>query len=580
MARLSPYFAYRHDDDGNGYLEVHLRGNALLRMAATNKGTAFSERERRELGLEGMLPPQICGLEQQVARLYRGYCRQPDDIAKYQYLRAMQERSEVRFYAMLKQHLEEMMPIVYTPTVGKAVQQYSDLYQAPRGITVSAKNIDHIDDILLDYPLHDVRMIVATDASAILGIGDQGHGGLAICIGKLALYTAGSGLSPFHTMPVNIDVGTDRRELLEDPDYLGIHEARLKGDAYFDLLDNFVAAVKRRWPKAIIQWEDFAKDVAFKVLDRYKDRVASFNDDIQGTGAVTLAGLIAACKLKGEALTDQRICVVGAGAGGVGVAKAIQDGLVHEGLSREQARRQMFVMDAGGLVVEGVSSQGYQLPVSQFPETYAGWRVDGEIPSLLEVIEQGRPTVLIGLTGVCGLFTEPLIRHMAENSARPIVFPLSNPTANCEAIPQDVMDWTSGRAIIATGSPFADVVHGEEHHPVGQGNNAFVFPGIGFAAVLGRCHRISDDMIIESAFALADYTERHYLSRERIFPPINDLQEVSVEVAARVLAVAIADGSVGRDDLAQYDLAGLQDYVRSRMWEPRYLPYRVAEDAL
>jgi malate dehydrogenase (oxaloacetate-decarboxylating) len=580
MARLSPYFAYRHDAEGEGYLEVYLRGNALLRMAATNKGTAFSERERRELGLEGMLPPQVCGLEQQVRRLYRGFSRQPDDIAKYQYLRAMQERSEVRFYAMLKQHLEEMMPIVYTPTVGKAVQQYSDLYQAPRGITVSAKNIDHIDQILADYPLYDVRMIVATDASAILGIGDQGHGGLAICIGKLALYTAGSGVSPFHTMPVNIDVGTDRRELLEDPDYLGIHEPRLKGDAYFALLDRLVDAVKRRWPRAIIQWEDFARDVAFKVLERYKERVASFNDDIQGTGAVTLAGLIAACKLKGEKLTDQRICVVGAGAGGIGVAKAIRQGLLHEGLGEDEARRRLFVVDAGGLVVEGVNAQPYQVAVSQSPAANADWTLQGDVPSLLEVIEQGRPTVLLGLTGVSGLFTEPLIRHMADNAERPIIFPLSNPTSNTEAIPQDIMDWTGGRAIIAAGSPFADVVHDGVQHPVGQGNNAFVFPGIGFAAILGRCHRISDAMIIESAFALADYTERHYLSRERIFPPINDLSEVSVEVAARVLAVAVADGSVGRDDLVGRTLGELQDYVRSRMWEPRYLPYRVAPDAL
>ena len=439
MARLSPYFAYKRDPAGGEYLEVYLRGNPLLRMAATNKGTAFTQRERLELGLEGMLPPSVCSLEQQVARLYRGYCRQSDDIAKYQYLRAMQERSEVRFYAMLQQHLEEMMPIVYTPTVGKAVQQYSDLYQAPRGITVSSQNIDHIDQILADYPLCNVRMIVATDSSAILGIGDQGHGGLAICIGKLALYTAGAGVSPFHTMPVNFDVGTDRKELLEDPDYLGVHEPRLRGDEYFALLDRFVAAVKQRWPKAIVQWEDFAKDVAFKVLERYRGGIASFNDDIQGTGAVTLAGLIAACKAKGESLVDQRIVVVGAGAGGVGVAKAIQDGLVYEGLSRAQARRQMFVLDAAGLVVEGVSAQGYQLAVSQFAATYADWSLQGEIPSLLEVLEQARPTVLLGLTGVAGLFKEPLVRRMAANTERPIIFPLSNPTANSEAIPQDLI---------------------------------------------------------------------------------------------------------------------------------------------
>ncbi|MGB5614288.1 MAG: NAD-dependent malic enzyme, partial [Sedimenticolaceae bacterium] len=510
MDRISPYFSYKRDSDGNGYLEVCVRGVALLRMSATNKGTAFTEKERRVLGLEGALPPHVTTLERQVAKLYRTFTRQPDDIAKYQFLRDAQERSEVRFYSLLQQHLEEMMPIVYTPTVGKAVQQYSDLYTAPRGITVSPRNIDHIDQILEDYPLHDVRMVVATDSSAILGIGDQGHGGLAICIGKLALYTAGAGVSPFHTMPVNIDVGTDRKELLLDPDYLGVHQKRLKGDAYFDLLDRFVDAVERRWPKSIIQWEDFAKDVAFKVLERYKATVPSFNDDIQGTGAVTLAGLIAACKLKGEKLTEQRIVVAGAGAGGVGVAKAIQDGLVHEGLSREQARRQMFVMDIGGLVVEDVHAQQYQLPVSQFRETYSDWSIDGEVPSLLEVVIQAKPTILLGLTGVSGLFNEPLVRQMAKNTERPIIFPLSNPTSNCEAVPDDLIQWTDGKAIIATGSPFPDVSYEGRRISVGQGNNAFVFPGIGFAAILGRCKRITEAMIIESAFALAEYTNKHY----------------------------------------------------------------------
>jgi malate dehydrogenase (oxaloacetate-decarboxylating) len=580
MAKLSPYFSYHIDETGKPYLEVRLRGNALLRMAATNKGTAFSERERLELGLEGMLPPQVCTLQDQVERLYRGFCRQTDDISKYQYLRAMQERSEVRFYAMLQQHLEEMMPIVYTPTVGKAVQQYSDLYQAPRGITVSPRNIDHIDQILADYPLLDVRMIVATDSSAILGIGDQGHGGLAICIGKLALYTAGAGVSPFHTMPVNFDVGTDRQELLEDPQYLGVHEPRLRGDAYFELLDRFVDAVKRRWPKCVIQWEDFAKDVAFKVLDRYKDSVPSFNDDIQGTGAVTLAGLIAACKLKGESLVEQRIVVVGAGAGGVGVAKSIQDGLVHEGLTREEARRRMFVMDAGGLVVEDVSALPYQLPVSQFADTYSDWSIDGDTPSLIEVITQARPTVLLGLTGVAGLFTEPLVRHMAENTERPIIFPLSNPTSNCEAIPEDLVRWTDGKVIVATGSPFPDVAYNHGIHPVGQGNNAFVFPAIGFAAILGRCCRISDAMIIESAFALAEYTDRHHHAAGRIFPPISDLRKVSMEVAAHVLAVALRDGSATRKDIDPDDADGLLALFESRAWQPGYLSYRLAEDAL
>ncbi|MCW8962433.1 MAG: oxaloacetate-decarboxylating malate dehydrogenase, partial [Gammaproteobacteria bacterium] len=285
---LSKYFDYKQDEAGNGYLEVHLKGIALLRLAATNKGTAFTERERIELGLDGLLPPHVVDLKHQLERLYRSFKQQPDDIAKYQFLRSLQERSEFAYYGLLENHLEEMMPIIYTPTVGKAVQQYSSLYQAPRGITLSADNIDRADAVMENYPWGDVRMIVATDSSAILGIGDQGHGGLAICIGKLALYTAGCGVSPFHTMPVNLDVGTDRHDLLQDPTYLGIHKNRLRGEEYFALVDKFVASVQKRWPKAVIQWEDFAKNVAFEVLERFKDKIPCFNDDIQGTGAVVL----------------------------------------------------------------------------------------------------------------------------------------------------------------------------------------------------------------------------------------------------------------------------------------------------
>lgn len=571
MARLSRYFDYKRDDQGTAYLEVALRGMALLRLNATNKGTAFSEQERQALGLEGLLPPRICGLDQQIGRIYRGFVRQTDDLAKYQYLRSLQERNEVAFYALLERHLEEMMPIVYTPTVGKAVQQFSALYQQPRGITITRDNVARIDAVLDNYPWRDVRMIVVTDSSAILGIGDQGYGGLAICIGKLALYTAGSGVSPFHTMPVSLDVGTDRAELLEDPSYLGMHHPRLRGDEYLQMLDAFVYAVERRWPKAVIQFEDFAKDVAFNVLNRYKDKVPCFNDDIQGTGAVALSGLLSACKRKGdESLATQRVVVVGAGAGGVGVAKAIQDGMVHLGLSVEQARRQMFVMDVGGLVVEGVTAQNYQLPVAQFPDSYADWTIAGNVPSLMEVLEQGGATILLGLTGVPGLFNEPLIRQMAANAEQPIICPLSNPTSNCEAVPEDIVRWTDGRAIIATGSPFADVSHAGVTHHIGQGNNAFVFPGIGFAAIIGKCKRISDAMIIESAFALTDYTEQHYLDKGRIFPPIRDLREVSMYVAARVLKVAMDEGLADRADLQGHDL---EAYLRSRAWQAEYLPF-------
>ena len=574
MPQLSPYISYKTDEKGNGYLEIALRGFPMLRMSALNKGTAFTREERAAFSLEGLLPPRVTTLDDQVRRVYQGYLKLDDDIEKYQYLRACQERSEVIFFKLLEQHLDEMMPIVYTPTVGKAVQHYSDLYQRPRGLTVSILGIDHIDQVVDDYPWHDVRMIVATDSSAILGIGDQGVGGLAISIGKLALYTAGGGLSPFHTMPVCLDVGTNNEKLLNDPNYLGVHRKRLSGDAYFDMLDRFVDSVQRRWPKAVIQWEDFAKDVAFKVLERYKERVPCFNDDIQGTGAVVLAGLLSACKKLGQKLSEQRIVVVGAGAGGVGVARAIQEGLVHEGLNREQARRQMFVIDAAGLVVEEfIEPDSYQQPVSQFSTTYADWNIAGDRPSLMEVLDQAEPTILLGLTGVGGLFSREIIERMAANCEHPIIFPLSNPTANCEAVPEDIIRWTDGKALVAAGSPFGPVDYEGAMHAIGQGNNAFVFPGIGFAAVLGKCRRITEAMILESAYAVADYTDKHHLHKGLFFPPISELRNVSLYVTERVLRVALEEGSSTRTDLDDVDL---REYVRSRAWEAGYLPFMPA----
>lgn len=573
MAHISRYFDYKLDENGAGYLEVALKGMALLRMNATNKGTAFSLEERRALGLEGLLPPKVLTLQQQADRVYRSFLTKPDDISKYQMLRATQERNEVVFYRVLADHLEEMMPIVYTPTVGKAVQEYSSLYKSARGMTFCPGTIDRADELLSNYPWQDVRMIVATDSSAILGIGDQGHGGLAISIGKLALYTAGAGVSPFHTMPVHLDVGTDREDLLADPEYLGYPAKRITGDEYMDFVEKFVDAVETRWPKAVIQWEDFAKDIAYKVLDRYKDRIPCFNDDIQGTGATVLAGLLTACKSRNLSISDQKIVVVGAGAGGVGVARAIQAGLVHAGLSVEQARRQMFVMDIDGLVVEGHTDEEYKFQTCQFEETYADWDIKGERPDLEEVVRFARPTVLLGLTGCTGLFGEELVRAMAENCEHPMIFPLSNPTTRCEATPEDLYQWTDGRAVVSTGSPFAPVEWGGKKHLIGQGNNAFVFPGIGFASILGKCRRISDAMILESAFALADYTEEYYLQQELIFPPVSALRDVSLYVTARVLKKALEDGSADRPDLEGMSVEELEAYATSRAWEPKYLPF-------
>ncbi|MCF6188873.1 MAG: NAD-dependent malic enzyme [Cocleimonas sp.] len=582
---LSPFFDLKTDKNKQKYLDVYSRGIEILRLTALNKGTAFTEKERIELGFEGLLPPVVVTLDDQVTRLYTGFTDQTSDIAKYQFLRAVQERNEVLFYALISKYLEEMMPIIYTPTVGKAVQQYSSLYRSPRGLTFTADNIERADAIVNNYPWNDVRMIVATDSSAILGIGDQGHGGLAISIGKLALYTAGGGLSPFNTLAVDLDVGTDREDLRSDPGYLGVREKRLTGDAYFKVLDQFVDAVQKRWPKAIIQWEDFAKDIAFTVLERYKDKLPSFNDDIQGTGAVVLAGLLSACKIKGEALADQKIVVVGAGAGGVGVAKVIQDGLVRKGLTREQARKQMFIMDEFGLVVEGISPDEYKKPIMQFSDTYKSWEIDGKIPSLMEVIQQAKPTILLGLTGVSGLFTQDVIEAMAQNNDTPIIFPLSNPTSNVEAIPEDIYQWCAnagtGDAIVASGSPFSDVVSNGKTYTIGQGNNAFIFPGLGFASVLGECSKITDSMIIESAYALADYTAEHYLQDhsqnhlqdKKIYPPIADLQAVSMFITKRVLDLMIEEGIATKKDIQQSDINAL---IRENSWKAEYLPFVAA----
>lgn len=568
---LSPFFDLKFEPQK--YLEVYSRGIEVLRLTALNKGTAFSQQERIELGIEGLLPPVVVTLDDQVVRLYTSYLNQPSDIAKYQFLRAVQERNEVLYFALISRHLEEMMPIIYTPTVGKAVQRYSALYRSPRGLTFTAENISRSDSIVSNYPWNDVRMIVATDSSAILGIGDQGHGGLAICIGKLALYTAGGGLSPFNTLAVNLDVGTERDDLINDPGYLGVAEKRLKGEAYFQMLDKFVASVKKRWPKAIIQWEDFAKDVAFAVLERYQDKIPSFNDDIQGTGAVVLAGLLSACHLKNEKLSEQRIVVVGAGAGGVGVAKVIQDGLVHEGLSREQARRQMFIMDEFGLVVEGISPDAYKKPIMQFVESYQDWDIENDIPTLLDVIHHAKPTIILGLTGVSGLFTQDVIEGMAKHNKRPIIFPLSNPTSNVEAIPEDIYKWCAkfdSQPIVASGSPFPNIAINGQNHIIGQGNNAFIFPGLGFASVLAECEMISDMMIIESAFALAEYTVENYSDERRIYPPINDLQNVSQVITKRVLELLIREGIFNHTELKTIDL---DEFINTHSWQAEYLPF-------
>ncbi len=567
--RVSRLFDLKEDERGRKYMEVYLDGIALLRLVLTNKGTAFSYEERVALRLEGLLPPQFNTLEQQIDRVYEGFVQAPTDIDKYQYLRAVQERQEILFYALLEKHLEEMLPIVYTPTVGAAVQQFSALYQSPRGLSISPLNIDRAPLALDCYPMEDVRMIVATDSSAILGIGDQGYGGLAIPIGKMALYTVAGGVSPFHTMPVALDVGTDRMDLISDYNYLGVRQKRLRGDDYYKFLDRFVDAVWSRWPDAVIQWEDLSKTAAFNVLERYRDRGPSFNDDIQGTGAVALAGILAACHLREESLRDEVFVIHGAGAGGIGVAWAIREGLVRAGLSRKEAQARVFVLDSGGLLLTDRDIEEYKKAFAHEREAVRGWEFAGDSPDLVETIRNSKATALLGLSGRPGAFDEEVVRAMAENHKWPIIFPLSNPTSSAEAKPVDIFRWTDGQAIVATGSPFEPVMMGGVTHPIGQGNNAFIFPGLGFGAILSDARSITDGMVLEASQALADYTIEKYVEGGLIYPPVSDLQETSVRVATRVVQQAIEDGVARRENIPE----DVESFVRSRFWRPTYLPF-------
>lgn len=569
MARLSRYFELVRDGSGAERLRVHVDGVALLRLALTNKGTAFPIEERIALCLDGLLPPHVGTLDEQLARVYQGFTKQPTDLAKYSYLRSLQERNEILFYALLERHLEEMLPIVYTPTVGEAVQKFHALYQSARGLSLSVENIDRAKQAAKNCLLDDVRIVVATDSSAILGIGDQGYGGIAIAIGKLALYTVAGGVSPYRSLPVGLDVGTKRTDLMNDPSYLGVRHPRLEGDAYLAFMDKVVDAIRERWPRAILQWEDLSKDTAFTVLDRYRDVLPSFNDDIQGTGSVALAGLLAACKSQGRKLSDETVVVYGAGAGGAGVALAIREGMKREGLSDDEARARVLVLDSKGLLVEGRKMEPYKEALAQPKARVAAFKgLDLE-----SVITHAKATVLLGLSGQPGTFTASVVRALLPHTQRPVVFALSNPTSSCEAQPKDILAWTEGRALVATGSPFDPVRVGDRDVPIGQGNNAFIFPGLGFGAILADASKITDGMVLESAYSLADYTIREHGAEGLLYPPVSELRKVSLEVATRVIQRAFVDG-VARSTKVTPDTAA--DYVRKKAWHARYLPFERA----
>ena len=459
------------------------------------------------------------------------------------------------------------MRIVYTPTVGEACQKFSHIYRFPRGVFLSPENIGRVDEIFASLPCRDIAVIVATDSEGILGIGDQGAGGMGIPIGKLSLYTAGAGINPAHCLPVTLDVGTDNQALLGDPLYLGLRRPRLRGQEYFDLVDRFVQAVRRHFPGVLLQWEDFSKDNAYTLLEKYRGELLSFNDDVQGTGAVVLAGIACAVRAGGGRLRDQVYVLYGSGAAGIGVAMQIRTGLVAEGLTPAEAAARIHVLDSRGLLVEGRARiEDYKRPFTH-PRSVVPWATVGDrAPGLLEVVEKTGATVLLGCSGQPGSFDEAIVRAMTANCPRPLIFPLSNPTTLAEALPEDIYRWSEGRAVVATGSPFPDVRLGGKTFTVGQGNNAFIFPGVGLGAIAVRARSVSDEMFTAAAVRLAELVPEDRIARNCVYPAIGALREISREIALVVARTAVAQG-LARDEAAARDIPAA---IERKVWQPRY----------
>jgi malate dehydrogenase (oxaloacetate-decarboxylating) len=548
-------------------LPVTLRGRDLIREPLLNKGTAFSARERAELGLEGLLPDTTLTMEDQARRILDNLERQPDPLEKYVALAALQDRNEHLFFHVLGGHLEALMPIVYTPTVGLATQRFSHVFQRGRGVWITPSHRGRIRAVLrAALAGRRIRLIVATDNESILGIGDQGAGGMAISIGKLALYTAIAGINPAEVLPVSLDVGTDNRELLDDPLYLGLRQPRLRGAPYDELVAEFVAAVAAECPEAVIQWEDLRKETALKVLDRHRRTLPSFNDDIQGTGAVGLAGLLAAGRITGRSILEERIIIHGAGAAGLGITRQIRSAMAEAGGSPAEIRGAIAVLDSRGLLVDdGSVRDDYKRELAWPAELAESRGLSSGKRTLLDVVRAFRPTALIGTSGQPGSFDEQVVRAMAEREERPVILPLSNPDTLAEALPADLLEWTAGRALVATGSPFGDVVRNGRRHRFGQGNNAFIFPAVGLAAIIAGARTLEDELFSTASVALAGAVTREELEQGLLYPPIARAPEVCREVAAAVLA-----------RIQGTDLAEARNQISKAVWVPRYREYVAA----
>lgn len=545
-------------------LQVPFAGPTLLGTPLLNKGTAFSLQERDALHLRGLLPETVEDIEQQAARAYQQFQACSTDLDKHILLRSIQDSNETLFYRVVDDHLDEMLPIIYTPTVGKVCQEFSRIYRSHRGMFISIADQDRIDEILNNVTKDNVKVIVVSDCERILGLGDQGVGGMGIPIGKLSLYTACGGISPAYTLPVVLDTGTNNPALLADPLYFGRRQERVRGAEYDQFLQAFVAGIQRRWPEAILQFEDFALSNAMPLLARFRDQLCCFNDDIQGTAAVTVGTLLAACKVKGQRLSEQRVAFVGAGSAGCGIAEQIIAAMQLEGLTEVQARSQVYLLNSKGLLTDRQTDlYDFQQRLAHASDTLAHWDFSGEWPSLQDVVSNAKPTVLIGVSGKAGLFTQEIVQTMHRHCAQPIIMPLSNPTSQIEAHPRDILQWTEGQALVATGSPFLPVEVLGKTFPIAQCNNSYIFPGIGLGAIASKATRITDGMLMASALALAESA-----GAGQMLPPLRDVQAVSKRIAFAVGMAAQRD-SVAVPQPEEALLAAIE----KQFWQPVYRPY-------
>jgi malate dehydrogenase (oxaloacetate-decarboxylating) len=552
-------------------IKTKLSGFNLLNNPRLNKGTAFTEEERDIFSLHGLLPPHIGTLDQQMSRRKKVLDGHANDFDKYSYMRDIQDTNETLFYALLEHHVEELLPIVYTPTVGEGCQRFSEIWRKPRGLFLSYPNKHRIETILAHARYDYVKCIVVSDGERILGLGDQGAGGMGIPIGKMALYTALGGIHPEHCLPVLLDVGTDNEERLKDPIYVGWRNKRIRGEQYDDFVEAFVSAVKKRWPHVLLQWEDFAGANAARLLARYRDQLCTFNDDIQGTAAVATATLLSAVNVTGIPLKDQQIAVLGFGTAGIGIANLLLAEIREEGLSETEARKRFYAIDRYGLIVEGGKDiRPEQQPFARSREEVQSWqRSDQNEISLLDVVRNAKATVLIGVSGQQGAFTEEAIRSMAKNAQRPIIFPLSNPTSRSEGTPQDLLIWTEGRALIGSGSPFpAATFNGRQIH-IDQTNNSYIFPGLALGIIASRARRVSDSMIMAAAKALVGLSPTRKDKTASLLPPLSQSREVSRIVAEAVGKQALADGLA-----AVQDEAAFCEHLEAGIWEPVYADYQ------